>query len=205
MTNMAFYPIFNDSAKESESINESIRDGTRRGAFAGRAVGIAFYGLLAFLVIAVFLYGNNGEKSRQLFGFSIFTVLTKSMQSELPQGSLILVQRVDSTLLEIGDDITYLQPEGPTITHRIVAIEENADGNGVRGFRTQGVSNPEPDPDLVFAPNVVGRVIFHMEKVGVVLQAIRENLVLSAVIGILLLGLFEAVRVLFQKSSHRTN
>jgi signal peptidase len=205
MTYMAFYPILIDSAKESKYTKESIRDGTQRGVFAKRAVSIVFYGLLVLLVIAVFLYSNNGKKSRQLFGFSIFTVLTKSMQNELPQGSLIIVHRIDPTLLEIGDDITYLPPEGPPVTHRIIEIEENADRAGARGFRTQGISNLTPDPDLVFAPNVLGRVIFHVEKLGIVLQVIRENLILSAVIGVLLLGLFETMRILLQKSSYQIN
>ena len=95
-------------------------------------------------------------------------VLTESMQSEIPKGSLVIAKQVDPNTLQIGDDITYMANQTTSVTHRIVGINENYENTGQRAFQTQGIMNDQPDSQPVPAVNVVGKVVFHSETLGVV-------------------------------------
>ena len=148
---------------------------------AGRGGGI-FTGILLFvsalvfgLVVSFFGLGESTEPPRDIMGFSAMTVLTRSMQDEIPQDSLIITRRVENphTIL-IGDVITYLTPHNTTITHQVVDIIPNYEGTGMPGFQTQGIMNSQPDPDIVPAMNVVGLVIFHNLFLGNVVIFIRS-------------------------------
>lgn len=100
------------------------------------------YCLLSVLIVLVvsvaFLKGGDSGAPKSLAGFSTFTVLTGSMQDEIPQGSLVITQQTDPRELKIGDDITYLSSPTTTVTHRIVGIIENYKDTGQRAFENAG-------------------------------------------------------------------
>jgi signal peptidase len=127
---------------------------------------ILFYIVIVIVIFAIILSRGSGEEPRSLFGYSIFTVLTSSMQSEIPQYSFIITHEVKPDTLKIGDDITYLMPDGRTITHRIIGIYINYQNSGEIGFETKGVSNSSADAEIVYGKNVVGKVIFHNLQIG---------------------------------------
>lgn len=141
--------------------------------------GLMFYAMLISLVLGAFLVSsaNDTGAPQNVLGFSAMTVLTRSMQSEIPQHSLIITRMVDPATIQIGDDITYMVRGNRTITHRVIDIHENYAGSGMRGFETQGIMNPRPDAEIVPEVNIVGRVIFHSFAIGRVIVFIRGNLV----------------------------
>ena len=129
-----------------------------------------FYISLIVLVVAVLLVKSGGGGAPvSVFGVSLQNVLTSSMQDEIPKDSLVVTFRTDPETLEIGDDITYLRDENTAITHRIVGIMEDYQGDGQRAFETQGIMNNEIDKYPVPAVNVVGKVIFHNYTMGLVM------------------------------------
>lgn len=131
------------------------------------AGSVAFYSTLVLLVIAsLFIRTTGSGAPRSLAGFTGMVVLTESMQSEIPKGSLVIIKQVNPNTLQIGDDITYLANQTTTVTHRIVGIIEQYEDTGQRAFQTQGVMNAQPDKLPVPAANVVGKVIFHSELLG---------------------------------------
>ena len=93
-------------------------------------------------------------------------VLTGSMEPEIPQGALIIINRLDPSELQVGDDITFAVAPTITFTHRIIDIYENYADSGQRGFRTLGIANDAPDPEIVSEGNVVGRVVRPIPWVG---------------------------------------
>lgn len=159
---------------------------------------ILFYGTLITILLVVYLNrsnsGNSQQQPRNMFGYSIYSVLTDSMQSTLPQGSLVLSKYTDPTQIQIGDDITYLREDLTTITHRVIEIHENYDESGTRAFKTQGTENTKPDADLVHAQNVQGVAVFHIPIVGSILTYIQNNAILVATIGAILIALFYILR-----------
>mgnify|MGYP002551805095 CR=1 FL=1 len=131
------------------------------------AGSVAFYSTLVLLVIAsLFIRTTGSGAPRSLAGFTGMVVLTESMQSEIPKGSLVIIKQVNPNTLQIGNDITYLANQTTTVTHRIVGIIEQYEDTGQRAFQTQGVMNAQPDKLPVPAANVVGKVIFHSELLG---------------------------------------
>ncbi|MFQ9798525.1 MAG: signal peptidase I [Clostridia bacterium] len=116
-----------------------------------------FYLVLIAVVVGVLFISGKESGPKSFAGYSAFTVLSGSMESEIPKGSLVVTKQVDPSELQIGDDITYLSNPTTTITHRIVGITENYADTGQRAFTTQGVMNSAPDKQPVPAANVVGR------------------------------------------------
>lgn len=156
---------------------------------------IVFYAALIVLVLGVLLVKSGGNGAPvSVFGFSIHTVLSSSMQDEIPKDSLVLTRQVDPVSLQIGDDITYMKDETTSVTHRIVGIIEDYDGSGQRAFETQGIMNKEKDRLPVPAANVVGKVIFHSLVLGRIMSFLSQFWYLLILFLLLFTGLIWAVR-----------
>ena len=61
-----------------------------------------------------------------LFGYSLFRVVTGSMEPTIPTGSLILMKHVDMDVIELEDIICFKAQDtaifGKMMTHRVVEI-----------------------------------------------------------------------------------
>ncbi|MCL2106717.1 MAG: signal peptidase I [Oscillospiraceae bacterium] len=162
------------------------------------ASNLLFYVTILFMVGAALLVNmktNNGRT--QIFGYSLFEVETGSMQSVIPVGSLIITKQVESPeIIQVGDVISFTMIDNQIWTHKVIEIVPNFDGRGMLGFRTQGTDNPDPDPDLVAAVNVVGKVERSIPGLGYTLRYLRNNIgyVFAAFGMILLISI--ALRVL---------
>ena len=174
---------------------------------AGKWIGdIAFYLFLIVLVVsAALLKGGDSGAPKSLAGFSMFTVLTGSMQDEIPQGSLVITQQTDPRELKIGDDVTYLSSPTTTVTHRIVGIIENYNNTGQRAFETQGIMNAKPDEQPVPAGNVVGKVIFHSYALGRAFTVLSEHWLVFLILLVLTVALIKTLKIVFGRSRSETN
>lgn len=117
------------------------------------------------------------------------TILSGSMEPNLPAGSLAVVRPVDPDDVRIGDIVTYLpNPEDPTaVTHRVVAVDHHQDGT--RSFTLQGDANTTPD-DPVQELQVRGRVWYAVPWLGHVNSVVngeQRTLAVSLVAGALFL------------------
>ena len=123
---------------------------------------LIFYILLFGMVIgALILKDIHKDIPKSIAGISIFTVLTSSMENEIPKGSLVVAKYMEPSELKIGDDITFMISETTTITHRIIGIVENYEQTGQRAFETKGTMNKDKDKLPVPAVNVIGKVVYH--------------------------------------------
>jgi len=171
----------------------------RRNRVKSRIFGVFFYSLLAALVLVVFFseYSSGAGAPKNFFGYSAMRVLSPSMQRDLPQGSLVVTQYTVPGNLQIGDNISIFRLDGSSVTHRIITIYENYENSGKRGFETKGIENPKPDPQIVYADNVIGRVIFNNLLIGQAMTFVRLNLIAVAAMGVLFIGLLAAFRMIF--------
>lgn len=114
----------------------------------------------------------------QVMGFSVLRVLTGSMKPEIPEDSMLLVQKADAASLQVGDVISFFSPDpslnGALNTHRIVDI---AEADGSLQFTTKGDANLIEDQYPVDESRVVGKVIFVSTRLGKLLRLISTPLV----------------------------
>jgi len=136
------------------------------------------------IVMVLFIAANSGNSGvpKGIMGYSYFNVLSSSMQNEIPKGSFILVKRTAPQALSIGDNITYMRDSQTSVTHKIIGIYENCENSGARGFQTKGTNNGNPDRDIVYEANVVGKVIFTVPVLGAVITYLGANIHIMLVI-----------------------
>jgi signal peptidase len=98
-----------------------------------------------------------------LFPFHPSVVLSGSMRPIMDAGDVVMVAKIPTDTLEVGDIIQFRAPGDITIMHRLIEIQEEGD---VKLFITKGDDNDSPDSDPVIPENVVGKVVFTVPKVG---------------------------------------
>lgn len=150
-----------------------VEDKKEESTLGKKIWGVASYGIFFAVVIGLFL--SVGDGPRVVGGYGVFNVLTRSMQSTIPQDSLVITKSVDAREIKIGDDITFMAGPTATITHRVISIEEDYQRSGLRAFSTQGTDNATKDKDMVVETNIVGKVIWHNYYVGVVTVFLQDN------------------------------
>jgi signal peptidase len=108
----------------------------------------------------------------RLAGATPYTVLTGSMRPGHPPGTLVVVKPVDAEALAVGDIVTYQLESGEAavVTHRIVAIGSQLDGDLV--LTTQGDANDVPDKEPVKPVQVRGRLWYSVPYLGYVNSAL---------------------------------
>lgn len=160
---------------------------------------ILFYLMLGVMILTAFLYGSENGNGKNILGFSFANVLTTSMQSEIPKGSVVITRATEPHLLTIGDDITFLTETNHSYTHRIIDVYENYEDSGMRGFVTKGIENPLPDKEVVFDGNVIGKVILTIPNLGTFLNYIKENVFLVVGLFIVIMLLSFSLKSFFVK------
>lgn len=125
----------------------------------------------------------------RLFGLQPTIVLSGSMEPALRAGGLAFVRNLDAASgvegasgadptagIAKGDIITFRAPRSPDqqVSHRVIGVIGATDGRDGRRFATRGDANPEPDPVLVPAENVVGTVVYHLPYLGRVAAWLRR-------------------------------
>lgn len=101
----------------------------------------------------------------RLAGLQPYNIETQSMAPEYASGTLIYVKKTDFDKLKPGDVITYVNPEGSAVTHRITEIDSED-----RSLRTKGDANEFEDIMSVTEENIVGKVVFKIPHLGVVTE-----------------------------------
>jgi signal peptidase len=163
---------------------------------------ILFFVLLIAAAMIVLSTGGTDGRPRVFFGYSMMNVLTDSMQSELPKESFVLTRVADPGTIVVGENITFIMRDNRVVTHQVVEVLEDYEDSGMRGFRTQGLENPQPDREIVFAVNVIGRVVYSNAELGIALNYARGNIWLVAGMAGLVLALLVLLRYLSKPNSN---
>jgi len=113
--------------------------------------------------------------ARHLLGMNFFTICSGSMSPVIPVGSVVVVEPVTASEIEVGDIIAYTLPWGQqnTVAHRVIGITPS---DGSLGFRTLGDASASPDEYAVPAQDVIGRVRFHVPLLGYLSSFVRTEL-----------------------------
>lgn len=122
----------------------------------------------ALLILAVLLclwvtVQVIGKGYANIFGYSMFRVVTGSMEPTIPVGSLLICKQVGMESVQVGDIICFHAQEstifGQMVTHRVTGIFTAADGRLL--FETRGDANLVADGFMVSQTNFVGKVTWY--------------------------------------------
>ena len=135
--------------------------------------------LIVIAVVALFIVvtTESGE-APNFFGYSMFRVISGSMEPELPVGSMIVVKRVEPEEVKVGDIITFFSTD-PTLrggvnTHRVVDIDDS--GMDIL-FMTKGDANQFMDEYGAVGSNLIGVVIYDSKLIGTAVRLASNPLI----------------------------
>ena len=163
------------------------------------AAAIALILVSVFVLLSVVL--TPAGQVPQVLGYSVFRVMTGSMEPEIREDSLLVVKKTPPEDIVPGDVISFFSPdpmlEGAVNTHRVVRIEKE---NGRTQFITKGDANVIEDTYPTDASALVGRVVFQSYGLGKTVSLLSNPLVFGIIIllpllVILLMNLYRAVRI----------
>jgi len=146
----------------------------------GKKITTALVALFVTAAVALAL-------SVHLLGLSLFVITGKSMTGEIPKGALAIDRAVPVSELAVGDVITFVPPGGSgNVTHRIIAIEPNAQGEPV--FTTKGDYNESADPwHFTLDSPAQARYVFHIPYLGYGLSLFTDRLVRTVILAVVAL------------------
>ncbi|MBP3372150.1 MAG: signal peptidase I [Clostridia bacterium] len=144
------------------------------------------WNLINTLLIGVVLVLAIALAGVRVFGIDLYVVLSSSMEPEYMTGSVIYVKDVDTSTLDVGDDITFRMSGDTVATHRIIEVTQQ---DGQTAYRTQGIANDMPDANLVLESQVVGSPIFTVPQLGYFVEYLHSTsgIYATVTIGIVLL------------------
>jgi signal peptidase len=119
-------------------------------------------------------------------GHQVFIVRGASMAPVIPLGSVALVHSVDPSQVQVGQVVTYRNPQGTVVTHRVIAISDSPDLE----FQTKGDASAAADPVPIPASEIVGTVESSVPEVGYLISTIGSPpgaLLAVGILGTLLL------------------
>jgi signal peptidase I, archaeal type len=115
------------------------------------------------------------------FSWRVDAVFSGSMEPELKVGGVVITRPVDTEELKVEDIIAFYSPVNEQLTsHRVIEIKQ---GSQLQ-FQTKGDANEDPDPFIVPANNVVGKICFHIPYLGYCSQAVKTRLGFLLALGI---------------------
>lgn len=133
--------------------------------------------IASVLVLLKVITTKQGE-APSIFGYSLFRVVTGSMEPQIPVDSLILVKREEASNLQVGDVISFYSRDpsllGEVNTHRIVEIHEN---EGSLSFTTKGDANNIVDRYDTMEEDLLGKVVFSSASIGKFVRLLSNPLV----------------------------
>jgi signal peptidase len=124
------------------------------------------------------------------------TVLSGSMEPTIHTGDVVVEHQISPLDAQIGDVVSFKDPDDPgvLITHRIQDMQVH---DGTVEFVTKGDANTGVERWKISAGGQIGRVEYHVWRLGYLLYWIRGRLgrLLLVVLPALLLGAYELLRI----------
>lgn len=107
-----------------------------------------------------------------LFPLQPALVGSGSMEPKMYPGDVVIIAKMPADNIELGDVIQFRVPEGATVMHRVIEIQETEESGKL--FITKGDANDEPDSEPVRPENVVGKAVMTIPKVGWASVAVKQ-------------------------------
>ena len=148
--------------------------------------------ILYVIIIPIILYDIiliaqtiiKPDETPSIFGIKTFNIISSSMKPTIGINDIVIVKKVDGSKLKENDIITF-NINGDVITHRIIKIENV---NNEQIYITKGDSNEVSDSDKITYDNIEGKYLFKIPKIGKVLNFLKNKIVFTAILVILIIS-----------------
>lgn len=147
------------------------------GRIISTVLFVAILVILAGSIYAMIVEQTTGEACPQLFGYSIATVVSGSMEPTLSVNDMIITEAEDD--YEEGDILVFLVGD-TLIAHRAI---EKTDA----GYITKGDYNNTADRGLVTQERIKGKVIKIIPELGAVFQFVRSPIGIGCLMAVCVL------------------
>lgn len=154
-----------EKIEPSESENETSQRKDIKGYIVSNVILVL--SVVICLIITVITLAKGYVS---ICGFSMFRVVTGSMEPTVPVGAAVLCRSESIDNIELNDIVCFRSREsdhyGVIVTHRVVAIQN--DENGEIMLETRGDANFVSDSYYVNETNLIGIVIWYSGKESVI-------------------------------------
>jgi signal peptidase len=138
--------------------------------------------LALIALVGVVLFGLILGKIVPLTGHQTIIIGGGSMEPAIGLGAAVVIGSVQPADLAAGDVVSLeAGPNRTTFTHRIVDVVDRPDGVWIR---TKGDANAEPDPTLIPATSILGRVEWSIPWAGFLLAFLSLPIGVIFVLGL---------------------
>lgn len=139
--------------------------------------------IVAIINLVLLYYNFKGEESPNVFGLYFFNIVSGSMKPTLQVNDIIITKQAKANDYQKGDIITFKQ-NNKVISHRIVQVINTKQS---KVFVTKGDNNKIEDSDYVSPEQIYGKVIFHIPKIGKIVEYIQNKAGFARVILIVII------------------
>ena len=151
-------------------------DTSRRPARTARSLPptVQFFDRLAAALIVIVSLVGIAALALLLLGYRPLVVRSASMVPTLRVGDVIVVEEVEAADVEVGDIVTFVDPDGgdETITHRVRAV---TDDGRLRQFETQGDDNILTESWSIAETDTVTKVVWRLPAAGLLVTWVAED------------------------------
>lgn len=142
-------------------------------------IQIFFYVIIVFLIFYIAIMTFKPEKITSILDYQFYTVLSNSMEPEIPTYSLVLVKKFkkDETIdLKPQQIITFHAErfgENIIITHHFNKTEITDDGTTI--YRTNAAEKENLDIYQTTRYDLIGTYIFHIPYIGKIILFLKSK------------------------------
>lgn len=140
---------------------------------------VAIYNILIVSITSIL-----NKTGRSMFGYRAYIITTDSMKPNISQGDIIIIKETEEEKLKIDDIITF-RKNNKLITHRIIEIETDEEGN--RQYVTKGDNNNIEDLEKVSCQEIEGKKTVRIPVLGKVVILLQDEVYIILIAIILLL------------------
>lgn len=155
-----------------EKINEIRQNKIVKAVLCGLNIITTLVVVVLLVIIFVQRFSDNNIS---LGGYSIYTVVSGSMEPEYKIGDMLLVRDIDCKNISVNDNIVYIGNEsnltGKIITHKVIRKSEK---DGVVHFVTKGTANQIEDPEIT-ENQVLGKVQFKFVLLSLIGRLVNSS------------------------------
>lgn len=130
---------------------------------------VVVFGTITFKAVDPF---HTGYVNTDFMGLQPYIIQTGSMSGTFEAGDCVFAKVIkDASEVEVGDIVSY--SVGDPLDHVIVihrVIDKTDDGM----YAFQGDANPDPDMALVSEDQLLAEYMFHVDKLGYVMQFVGQ-------------------------------
>lgn len=140
---------------------------------------------ILFSVFLMFVELGNSDEVPSFFNMDVYIVVSESMSPKINVNDIILVKKgYTNEQYKEGNIITYIRADGELITHRIDSITKVG---LLRAYITKGDNNEEVDDFPVMYDQIIGKVVYVMPKLGILVGLLKNKIFFGMCIIVLIL------------------